>query len=148
MRLTIISTPIGFLGSGRGGGVELTLNSLVSGLLEENHFINVIAPINSRLSESCNSANLFTVEGNEQNSWQHQDYYTKTKITRQSIINVMLEKALSLMKDCDAIINLAYDLQPICKTLEVNHPILHLISMGDESLEISNIISKVYSEIF
>ena len=73
MRLTVISTPIGFLGSGKGGGVELTLNSLVSGLLEENHFINVIAPINSRLSESCNSANLFTVEGYEQNSWQHQD---------------------------------------------------------------------------
>ena len=35
MRLTLISTPIGFLGSGRGGGVELTLNSLVNGLLEQ-----------------------------------------------------------------------------------------------------------------
>ena len=94
MRLTIISTPIGFLGSGRGGGVELTLNSLVSGLLEENHFINVIAPINSKLSESCNSANLFTVEGYEQNSWQHQDYYTKTNYSEDSIVYKMLEKAL------------------------------------------------------
>ena len=74
MRLTIISTPIGFVGSGRGGGVELTLNSLVSGLLKQNHKINVIAPINSNLSESCRSANLFTVEGLEQKSWQHQDY--------------------------------------------------------------------------
>ena len=69
MRLTIISTPIGFLGSGRGGGVELTLNSLVSGLLKQNHCINVVAPINSRLSDSCSSANLFTVEGFEQRSW-------------------------------------------------------------------------------
>jgi len=32
MRIVLISTPIGFLGSGKGGGVELTLNSLVSGL--------------------------------------------------------------------------------------------------------------------
>ena len=57
----------------------------------------------------------------------------------------MFEKALSLMKDCDAIINLSYDFLPISKTLEVNYPILHLISMGDESDEVKNIISRVYS---
>ena len=145
MKLTIISTPIGSLGSGRGGGVELTLNSLVSGLLEQNHLINVVAPINSILSESCRSANLFTVEGSPQKSWQHQNYYTKTKISKDSIVYVMLEKALSLMNNCDAIINLAYDLLPISKTLEVKYPIVHLVSMGNESQEISNIISKVYS---
>ncbi len=144
MRLVIISTPIGFLGSGKGGGVELTLNSLVSGLLNLNHKVNVVAPINSYLSESCRSANLFTVQGSEQKSWQHQDYYTKTKFSKDSIINSMLEKALSLMNNCDAIINLSYDFLPIYKTLEVNYPMLHLISMGDESLEISDIISKVY----
>ena len=146
MRLTIISTPIGFLGSGRGGGVELTLNSLVSGLLKQNHCINVVAPINSRLSDSCSSANLFTVEGFEQRSWQHQDYFAQTQNREGSIVNVMFEKALSLVKDCDAIINLSYDLSPISKTLEIDFPILHLISMGDESLEISNIISKVYAD--
>tara|TARA_Y100001933_G_scaffold197195_1_gene197809 strand:- start:179 stop:1255 length:1077 start_codon:yes stop_codon:yes gene_type:complete len=145
MRLTIISTPIGFLGSGKGGGVELTLNSLVNGLLKQNHFINVVAPINSQLSESCVFANLFTVDGCEQKSWQHQDYFTKTKFSKSSIINVMFEKALSLMKDSDAIINLSYDFLPISKTLEIDHPILHLISMGDESNEVSSIISKVYS---
>ena len=145
MRLTIISTPIGFLGSGKGGGVELTLNSLVSGLLKQNHFINVVAPIKSELSDSCSSANLFTVGGYEQISWQHQNYYTKTKKSEKSIVYLMIEKALSLIKDCDAIINLSYDFIPISKTLEIDFPILHLISMGDESLEISNIISKVYS---
>jgi len=145
MQLTIISTPIGFLGSGRGGGVELTLNSLVSGLLKQNHNINVIAPINSNLSESCRSAHLFTVGGIEQKSWQHQDYYAKTKISEDSITFVMIEKALSLMNNCDAIINLSYDFLPISKTLEVDCPICHLISMGDESFEIKNIISRVYS---
>ena len=145
MRLTIISTPIGYLGSGRGGGVELTLNSLVSGLLKQNHNINVIAPNDSYLSESCRSANLFTVKGSAQKSWQHQDYYAKTTISEDSITFVMLEKALSLINNCDAIINLSYDYLPISKTLEVNFPILHLISMGDESMEINNIISRVYS---
>ncbi len=145
MRLIIISTSIGFLGSGRGGGVELTLNSLVNGLLKQNHLVNVIAPLNSKLSESCVFANLFTVNGYEQKSWQHLDYFTKTKISKNSIVNVMFEKALSLMKDCDAIINLSYDFLPISKTLELDYPILHLISMGDESNEVSNIISRVYS---
>jgi len=49
MRIVLISTPIGFLGSGKGGGVELTLNSLVSGLLSLGHSVEVIAPKNSKL---------------------------------------------------------------------------------------------------
>ena len=41
MRIVLISTPIGFLGSGKGGGVELTLNSLVSGLISLGHSVAV-----------------------------------------------------------------------------------------------------------
>ena len=37
MRIIIVSTSIGHLGSGKGGGVELTLNSLVFGLLNKGH---------------------------------------------------------------------------------------------------------------
>ena len=146
MRLIIISTPIGFLGSGKGGGVELTLNSLVNGLSKQNHFINVVAPNHSKLSQNSIFAKLVTVSGCEQKSWQHQDYFTKTNLSKTSIVNVMFEKAISLMKDCDAIINLSYDFLPISKTLDVDFPILHLISMGDESNEVRNIISRVYSK--
>ena len=146
MRLTIISTPIGYLGSGKGGGVELTLNSLVSGLLEQNHEINIVAPIKSKLSESCRRAKLFTVDGKEQKSWQHQDYYSKPTLEEDSIVNMMLEKAVSFMNNSDAIINLSYDWLPIWKTLKVDFPFFHLISMGNESYEISNIISQVYSK--
>ena len=34
LELVLVSTPIGYLGSGRGGGVELTLCSLMKGLLD------------------------------------------------------------------------------------------------------------------
>ena len=146
MRLIIISTPIGFLGSGKGGGVELTLNSLVNGLSKQNHFINVVAPNYSKLSQNSIFTKLVTVSGCEQKSWQHQDYFTKTNLSKTSIVNVMFEKAISLMKECDAIINLSYDFLPISKTLDVDYPILHLISMGDESNEVRNIISRVYSK--
>ena len=74
MRIVLISTPIGFLGSGKGGGVELTLNSLVTGLLSLGHSVQVIAPKNSKLFESNKKAKLFFVEGEDQSSWQHQNY--------------------------------------------------------------------------
>ena len=56
MHIILISTPIGFIGSGQGGGVELTLNSLVSGLLSLGHSVDVIAPINSKLSKTNEKA--------------------------------------------------------------------------------------------
>ena len=74
MRIVLISTPIGFLGSGKGGGVELTLNSLVSGLISLGHSVDVIAPKKSYLLESNVKAKLHFVEGEDQISWQHQDY--------------------------------------------------------------------------
>ena len=45
MHIVLISTPIGFLGSGKGGGVELTLNSLVAGLIVKGHTVDVVAQI-------------------------------------------------------------------------------------------------------
>ena len=62
MRIVLISTPIGFLGSGKGGGVELTLNSLVSGLLSLGHSVDVIAPKKSKLYERNEKANLHFVK--------------------------------------------------------------------------------------
>ena len=64
MRIVLISTPIGFLGSGKGGGVELTLNSLVSGLISLGHSVEVVAPKNSKLNES--KVKLHFVEGEDQ----------------------------------------------------------------------------------
>ena len=33
LKLILVSTPIGYLGSGKGGGVELTIVSLIKGLI-------------------------------------------------------------------------------------------------------------------
>ena len=146
MRIIIISTSIGFLGSGKGGGVELTLNSLVLGLLNKGHDVKVVAPDQSQLSEQCRSAELICVRGTPQTSWQHQDYYAAAETSQDSIVNALIDKALSLSNDSDLIINLSYDLQPISKTLVSQVPIAHLISMGNESYAISNQIKKTYSK--
>ena len=146
MRIVLISTPIGYLGSGKGGGVELTLNSLVSGLLSLGHTVEVIAPSNSRLFESNEKAKLHLVEGEGQISWQHQNYNSPVTIPDNSLLAGMLEKGLRIAKQADVVLNMSYDWLPIWMTLNYEIPIAHIISMGSESSVISNLISKVYAK--
>jgi UDP-glucose:tetrahydrobiopterin glucosyltransferase len=142
----LISTPIGFLGSGKGGGVELTLNSLVSGLIDLGHSVDVIAPKNSKLYKSNEKAKLHFVDGEDQISWQHQNYNSPVSIPNNSLLAGMLEKGLEIAKQADVLLNMSYDWLPIWMTLNVEKPIAHIISMGSESSVISNLISKVYAK--
>ena len=144
MHLVLISTPIGFLGSGKGGGVELTLNSLVTGLLSHGHAVDVVAPKNSQLFESNKKANLHLVEGKEQTSWQHQDYSSPVIIPDNSLLSGMVEKGIELANKADILLNFSYDWLPIWMTLNLNIPIAHIVSMGSESSIICNLISRVY----
>jgi len=146
MRIVLISTPIGFLGSGKGGGVELTLNSLVSGLISLGHSVDVVAPKNSKLHESNVRAKLHFVEGEDQISWQHQNYNSPVSIPDNSLLAGMLEKGLDIAKHSDVLLNMSYDWLPIWMTLNLEIPIAHIISMGSESSVISNLISKVYAK--
>ena len=146
MRIVLISTPIGFLGSGKGGGVELTLNSLVSGLISLGHYVEVIAPKNSKLDERNKKLKLHFVEGEDQISWQHQNYNSPANIPDNSLLAGMLEKGLEIAQKADVLLNMSYDWLPIWMTLNVEIPIVHIISMGSESSVINNLISKVYSK--
>ena len=146
MRIVLISTPLGFLGSGKGGGVELTLNSLVSGLLSSGHEVDVIAPKNSKLHKSNEKAKLYFVEGEDQISWQHQNYDSPVTIPNNSLLAAMLEKGLEIAKEADVLLNMSYDWLPIWMTLNIEIPVAHIISMGSESSVISNLISKVYAK--
>jgi len=146
MHIALISTPIGFIGSGKGGGVELTLNSLVSGLLSLGHSVEVIAPKNSKLYKCNEKAKLHFVEGEDQISWQHQNYDSTVSIPDNSLLAGMIEKGLDIAKKADVLLNMSYDWLPIWMTLNVEIPIAHIISMGSESSAISNLISKVYAK--
>jgi len=141
-----MSTPIGYLGSGRGGGVELTLNSLVSGLISLGHSVEVVAPKKSKLHESNVKAKLHFVEGEDQISWQQQNYNSPVSIPDNSLLAGMLEKGLDIAKNADVLLNMSYDWLPIWMTLNLKIPIAHIISMGSESSAISNLISKVYAK--
>ena len=46
-RFLVLSTPVGPLGSGIGGGVEMTLRNLVQCLTNRGHWVDVVAPAGS-----------------------------------------------------------------------------------------------------
>jgi len=114
------------------------------GLLNKGHDVKVVAPDQSQLPEQCKLAELICVKGRAQKSWQHQDYYAAAETPKDSIVHALLDKALSLSNNSDLIINLSYDFEPISKTTVSQVPIAHLISMGNESYEISNQIQQIY----
>nr|CAO86822.1 unnamed protein product [Microcystis aeruginosa PCC 7806] len=50
-KLLFISTPVGFLGSGDGGGVELTIYNLARTLNKQGYAVRVVAPEASQLHD-------------------------------------------------------------------------------------------------
>ena len=49
MRLLFVSTPVGPLGTGLGGGVELSLHNIAQEMLWRGHTLQIVAPAGSEL---------------------------------------------------------------------------------------------------
>lgn len=130
LRLLVVSTPVGTLGSGRGGGVELTLASLVAGLLERGHRLTVLAGEGSWLPPGCERARLWTCPGVDQPSWQHQRREAPVVMPAQALLPRLWQRATAEQAGFDALINLAYDWLPFWLTPQLHAPLLHLVSMG------------------
>ena len=127
--LVLVSTPIGALGSGRGG-VELTLTSLLRGLAQRGHRLRLVAAEGSRLPEGCESVQLLTAAGCDQPSWQHAEADSGVMIPRHGLMPALWSKALQEADGADAVLNFGYDWLPLWITPHVCPPVFHLISMG------------------
>ena len=128
--LILVSTPIGVLGSGKGGGVELTLSSLLKGLVDRGHRVRLIAAEGSRLPQGCEAVELLTVQGEDQPSWQHLEGDSPVLIPRDGLLPRFLDVALQVGARADAVINFGYDWLPLWITPHVPAQLYHLISMG------------------
>tara|TARA_Y100001968_G_scaffold333944_1_gene401578 strand:- start:17583 stop:18674 length:1092 start_codon:yes stop_codon:yes gene_type:complete len=140
LHLILVSTPIGYLGSGRGGGVEVTLSSLIKGLLNSGHKITLIAPEGSKLPSHCSQAELREVPGEDQPSWQHQDSDAPVVMPPYAVLPRLWDEALQVGKSADAVLNLSYDWLPIWLTNHVTANLFHLISMGGVSQVMQSVI--------
>ena len=143
LKLVLVSTPIGYLGSGKGGGVELTLQSLIQGLVSLGNEITLVAPSGSHLFSKNLDIDIKLVSGNDQPSWQHQPPFSPVVIPHDGVLPKLWEEALTLSKEADAVLNFGYDWLPIWLTPHLNIKIFHLISMSAESEVMKSLISDL-----
>jgi UDP-glucose:tetrahydrobiopterin glucosyltransferase len=143
MKLLVVSTPVGRLGSGRGGGVELTLINAVAGLLERGHAITVLAAEGSRLPADCTGAELWCEPGVDQPSWQHQRRDAAVAIPADALLSRLWRRALSQQDRFDCLLNLAYDWLPLWLTPHTSRPLAHLISMGSVGDAMDGVIAEI-----
>ncbi len=143
MRLLVVSTPVGALGSGRGGGVEVTALALVAGLLERGHELTVLAAEGSRLPDSCAGARLWAERGVDQPSWQHRARSAPVELPADALLGRLWRRALNRQADFDVILNLAYDWLPLWLTPHAATPLAHLVSMGSVAVVMDGLIAEI-----
>ena len=113
LKLILVSTPIGYLGSGKGGGVEITIISLVKGLILLGHEIMLVAPTGSKLPFESENLDIIFIDGIDQPSWQHQKKTDPVQIPANSVLPKSWEVVIDLSNQYDAVINFAYDWLPL-----------------------------------
>jgi UDP-glucose:tetrahydrobiopterin glucosyltransferase len=141
-RILIISTPVGPLGSGVGGGVELTLHSLVLGLTGRGHKVEVLAPERSLHV----GAVVHQIPGTLQPTAHTADRDTLVSVPTDGVLAAMCEWARVHQDEFDVILNLAYDWLPFYLTpFFVSTPLAHLVSMATISDVMDDVITRAAS---
>lgn len=137
-KLLFLSTPVGALGSGLGGGVELTIKNIAQEMQNRGYEITVVAPKESYLP----NIKVVEIEGNPQIQAQTQSRTTPVTLPPNSILENMWEYARQVEFEYDLFVNFAFDWLPYYLTPFFNTPIAHLISMSSISDYLDHIISK------
>lgn len=125
-RVLICSTPVGPLGSGVGGGVDLTLHGLVLGLGSLGHHVEVVAPAGSLHV----GATVHQIPGAHQVSSQTQGRDAPISLPPSPVLGAMWEWARAHQYHFDVVLNLAYDWLPFYLSPFLDVPVAHLLSMG------------------
>ena len=87
LRILLVSTPIGSLGSGGGGGVELTLPNAARALRTRGHAVRILAPVGSVVDGFA----VETVGGTPPPSAQHQARGAPVQLAPDSLVGNLFE---------------------------------------------------------
>ncbi|MBE9167993.1 glycosyltransferase family 4 protein [Pleurocapsales cyanobacterium LEGE 06147] len=139
LRLLFLSTPVGPLGSGQGGGVELTVQNVAQEMVRRRHELEVVAPVGSRLT----NIPIREIEGNLQIAVQTQERNTPICLPANSVLGNMWTYARQRRSHYDLIVNFAFDWLPFYLTPFFDLPIAHFISMGSMTIALDQIMTQV-----
>ncbi len=142
LRLLFVSNPIGPLGSGLGGGVELTLRNIGREIIQRGHSLTIIATQGS----TAWGMPLIEIAGNPQISAQTQGRDAPIILPGSSVLANMWDYARQVQADYDLILNFAYDWLPFYLTPFFTIPVAHLVSMGSLTEAMDQIIEQVVTQ--
>ncbi|HEY9659639.1 MAG TPA: glycosyltransferase family 4 protein [Allocoleopsis sp.] len=142
LKLLLLSTPVGALGSGLGGGVELTLRTLAQTLDQQGHPITIVAPVGSELAGLSATLSMIQIPGQLQLTAQSQDRNAPIILPENAVLANMWDYARQHQGEFDVLINFAYDWLPFYLTAFFHRPIAHLVSMGSLSVAMDKVIEQ------
>ena len=138
LKLLFLSTSVGALGSGQGGGVELTVQNLARELLRRGHQLEVVAPKGSWLTD----VRVTTIEGNLQIPVQTQNRDVPVCLPDNSVLANMWEYARQVEHKYDLLVNFAFDWLPFYLTPFFSTTVAHFISMGSMTVASDRIMEQ------
>ena len=138
-KFLFLSTPVGPLSSGIGGGVELTIYNLVREMQNRGHRLKVVAPQGSQLSET----EIEPIAGNLHTPAQTQSRNQPILMPENSVLANMWEYARQVQSDYDLLVNFAFDWLPFYLTPFFDTAIAHFISMGSLNSALDQIMGEI-----
>jgi UDP-glucose:tetrahydrobiopterin glucosyltransferase len=144
LKLLFISTSVGPLGTGLGGGVELSLYNIAQEMLKRGHTLQILALQESKLeSPKLGIMPIVEIPGNLQVIAQNQARNALITMPENSVLANMCEYARQVQDDYDLIVNFAYDWLPFYLTPFFKTPIAHFVSMGSIYAAMDEIVARV-----
>ncbi|MEM6450899.1 MAG: glycosyltransferase [Cyanobacteria bacterium P01_D01_bin.105] len=144
LRLLLLSTPVGPLGSGLGGGVEFTLTHLAKVLAARGHRITVAAPAGSVLPFAHQNIALVQIPGGWQTTAQHQGRSASVRVA--AVLANLWRYGQQVQADYDLLVNFAYDWLPFYLTPFLTTPVAHFVSMGSLSDVMDEAVAAVSAQ--
>ena len=141
LKLLLLSTSVGAIGTGLGGGVELTLRNLAQALRLQGHAVTVVAPAGSVLDLA--EVAIVQIPGELQPTAQTQGRQAAIELPPDSVLANMWDYARQVQAEFDLLINFAYDWLPFYLTPFFTRPIAHLVSMGSLTEGMDRAIEQV-----
>ena len=142
LNLLLLSTSVGALGSGLGGGVELTLRNIALELMRRGHSIDILAPMGSEMP----GLSIAQIGGKLHTTAQTQGRNAPIEMPGDSVLANMWEYARKNQKKYDLLVNFAYDWLPFYLAPFLSVPIAHLVSMGSLTLAMDAVIGQTAAQ--
>ncbi len=131
------------MGTGKGGGVELTILNMVLALQPRGYEICILAPQGSTLPAAVT---IEEIAGALQVPAQHQSRDQPIVMPNHSVLANLWERVRQVQQEYDLIVNFAYDWLPFYLTPFLARPVAHLVSMASVSEVMDGAIARVIDQ--